>query len=461
MSTSSSSVLLQNLIRLSEPLKESLCRTPYTPPESYASVSVKSQLQSLLPNTPVSEPEVRIKVKNFALFCAALASSSNSTSMHLSWVPDSLSSSAVSAFEEFAQAYYAVFMHSKCLMKVGELELDFGGVVESEKKLVIELMPEVLPLLKSNIKESAIDASDEGDGISAASARAPVAYAILAAYQFRWFVTQVDAPYIGKLSHLLIPCALTALDHWSPEVKGQGMISFIYLAKNVKAEEIGGYADVILDACCQNIASDDEIWHYVVEMSVLLVTLTQQRNPRSSWYEKLLNEMLNHLERQPRNKQRRIAWLAHCEPLFSGLGLILLAHFRRLFPLFFKWMHADDDETVLLVLERMATVVKLTWMWNSLYIERSGLDMDMVGIKCPTWSHRSQFNAIWIKHKDDPNLTTLLPSLSEKEVRILVEHHLTKSYTQFYESSAELWYRFSKTLGAPDFGSRRIPISLE
>ncbi|KAL0317115.1 UNVERIFIED_CONTAM: hypothetical protein Sangu_2125800 [Sesamum angustifolium] len=327
MSTSSSSVLLQNLIRLSEPLKESLSRTPYTPPESYASVSVKSQLQSLLPNTPVSEPEVRIKVKNFALFCAALASSSNSTSMHLSWVPDSLSSSAVSAFEEFAQAYYADFMHSTCLMKVGELELDFGGVVESEKKLVIELMPEVLPLLKSNIKESAIDASDEGDGISAASARA---------WWLFWLPISSDGCY-------------SALDHWSPEVKGQGMISFIYLAKNVNAEEIGGYADVILDACCQNIASDDEIWHYVVEMSVLLVTLTQQRNPRSSWYEKLLNEMLNHLERQPRNKQRRIAWLTHCEPLFSGLGLILLAHFRRLFPLFFKWMHADDDETVLLV----------------------------------------------------------------------------------------------------------------
>lgn len=62
------------------------------------------------------------------------------------------------------------------------------------------------------------------------------------------------------------------------------MISFIYLAKNVKAAEVGGYADVILDACCQNIASDDEIWHYVVEMSVLLVNLTQKSNPRSSWY---------------------------------------------------------------------------------------------------------------------------------------------------------------------------------
>lgn len=69
----------------------------------------------------------------------------------------------------------------------------------------------------------------------------------------------------------------------------------------------------------------------------------------SSRYEKLLNEMLSHLERQPKNKERRIAWLKHIDPLFSGLGLVLLAHFRRIFPLFFKWMHADDDETVVLV----------------------------------------------------------------------------------------------------------------
>lgn len=66
-------------------------------------------------------------------------------------------------------------------------------------------------------------------------------------------------------------------------------------------------------------------------------------------YEKLLNEMLNHLERQPRNKDRRIVWLTHINPLFNGVGLVLLAHFRRIFPLFFKWIHADDDETVLLV----------------------------------------------------------------------------------------------------------------
>lgn len=63
----------------------------------------------------------------------------------------------------------------------------------------------------------------------------------------------------------------------------------------------------------------------------------------------MLNEMLSHLERQPRNKERRIAWLKYIEPVLNSVGLVLLVHFRRIFPLFLKWMHADDDETVLLV----------------------------------------------------------------------------------------------------------------
>lgn len=69
----------------------------------------------------------------------------------------------------------------------------------------------------------------------------------------------------------------------------------------------------------------------------------------SGRFERLLNEMLSHLERQPRNKECRIAWLELIEPLLNAVGLVLLAHFRRLFPLLFQWMHADDDETVLLV----------------------------------------------------------------------------------------------------------------
>ncbi|KAG6395353.1 hypothetical protein SASPL_145996 [Salvia splendens] len=431
-----SSSLLQDLIRLSEPLKESLLKTHYAPPETYATFSVKSELISLLPDATISDAALPTKIKDFALCCAALASASNSTSQHLLWIPSALSIRAASALEEFSTAYYGDQddAHAKCSTKgVAELELDLRGAADNGKKLLIVLMPEIFPLLKDRIKESAIDAKDENDGVSAASARAPVASAVLAAYQLRWIVENaiVDAPYIGKLCLLMIPCLLTALDHWSPEVKGQGMISFIHLAKTANAAEIGGYADVVLDACCQNIASDDEIWHYVVEMSVLLIALLQKNNPRSSWCEKLLGEMLSHLERQPRNKQRRVVWLTHSEPLLNTLGLVLLAHFRRIFLLFFKWMHADDDETVLLVLERLMAVVRLTWIRNSPHIERlidelvtlykdAALKVAREDIRSLTLqilkliqtSKRPQFDATWLKYKDDPNLAPLVPSLT-------------------------------------------------
>ena len=62
----------------------------------------------------------------------------------------------------------------------------------------------------------------------------------------------------------------------------------------------------------------------------------------------MLNEMLSHLERQPRDNECHVAWLKYIEPLLSAVGLVLLANFGRMFPLILKWMHANDDETVLL-----------------------------------------------------------------------------------------------------------------
>ncbi|KAM4100272.1 hypothetical protein ACB094_05G055900 [Castanea mollissima] len=84
----------------------------------------------------------------------------------------------------------------------------------------------------------------------------------------------------------------------------------------------------------------------------------------------MLNEMLSHSERRPRDKERRVAWLKYIEPLLSAVGLVLLAHFRRMFPLILKWMHADDDETVLLVPEWIRTILKLTWIRNTPYVGR-------------------------------------------------------------------------------------------
>lgn len=216
------------------------------------------------------------------------------------------------------------------------------------------------------------------------------------------------------------------------------MLSFIHLGKNVNATELSWYEDPVLDACCRNIASSDELWQRVVEMSVLLLTSTQKRNPRSSWFERMLSEMLSHLERQPFNKERRIVWLLHIEPVFDAMGVVLLAHFRRIFPIFFQWMHADDDKTVLLVFERLHSIIKLTWLRKSPYIDRlvdelihlykeaamrknretiRNLTLEMLIFlrKCKGL----QFETAWVKYKNDPDLTMLISSFDDRPIEIL------------------------------------------
>lgn len=59
----------------------------------------------------------------------------------------------------------------------------------SENEMVAEMMPELVPLVKGLIKESCVDAEEED--FVAASAKAPVGHAIVAAHQFRWMVSQV------------------------------------------------------------------------------------------------------------------------------------------------------------------------------------------------------------------------------------------------------------------------------
>ncbi|KAJ9160254.1 hypothetical protein P3X46_025672 [Hevea brasiliensis] len=431
-------VLYNLLTQLSDGILDSLSALNYTPPEG-STVSTKSILESLLSkqnfkrNPEITETQLHNSIKDFALACALLSSSQTSTHELLLWIPNELSITATAVLKEFSRVYFGSVFGDRNERRVSELLGLDCGLLSEEKRLVVVLMPEVLPELKGSIKESSIDKNTDGDEVSAASARAPVGFAIVAAYQFRWFISQVDYPHLGKVSNLVIPCGLTALDHWSPEVKGQGMISFIHLAKNLNDAEFGWYEDVILDACCQNIASADEIWYHVVEMSVLLVTCIQRSNPRSPWFERMLNEMLSHLERQPRNKDRCIAWLTFIEPLFHAVGLVLLAHFRRIFPLFFQWMHADDDETVLLVLKRVQTIVRLTWIRNTPYIERLVDELVVLYKEAALKKAREeirthvldilvllhqckglQFEATWDKHRDDPNLTTLSFSLRER-----------------------------------------------
>ncbi|XP_058787569.1 uncharacterized protein At2g39910 [Vicia villosa] len=427
MSESSPSTLRDTLLRLSSSIADSLAATPYTPHKT-SNISVKAFLEPLLTST---NSTIHASIKDFALACALLSSSTNTNSEFLSWIPNHLSSLATASFFELSQAYLAVF-DDRNSQKIEEFGLDCS-LVPAQKRLLLELLTEVLPFLKDGIKESAIDKSEESDEFSAASARVPVGFAILAAHQLRWFVTQVDYPHLGKVCGWVIPCVLTAVDHWSPEVKGQGMLSFMHIGKNVDAAELGGFEDVILDACCQNIAADDEIWHYVVEASITLMSLTHKSNPRSPWFERMLNEMLSHLERQPRNKERRIAWLKSVDLLFNGVGLVLLAHFRRIFSLFFQWMHADDDDTVILVMKCTYVVLRVTWIRNSPYVARTIDELALVYKESALRTARKEiranishilvllkeskgqhFNVAWDKHQSDPDLTTLSLSLSGK-----------------------------------------------
>ena len=162
-------------------------------------MSVKSMLESLLPRKTsisnrtegrrITEDQIQCEIKDFSLCCAALASAKGSNHASLSWIPKDLSVTAVSAFEELSKAFSANLNAGKST-RIVELGVDCS-LVSDDKKLVVELMPLVMPLLKSSIKESSIDHLDDCDEVSAASARAPLAYAVVAAYQLRWFVTQV------------------------------------------------------------------------------------------------------------------------------------------------------------------------------------------------------------------------------------------------------------------------------
>ncbi|KAF7103434.1 hypothetical protein CFC21_104424 [Triticum aestivum] len=408
-STAAASAALrrEDFLRVASPLRSLLAAAPYAPPEG-SDTSIKSLLASLLPST--SQPQTGGAGKeavDLLLFCAAArAASAEAPALH--WVPEVLSKASAAAMEEMAA--------------MGR----WAGIGE----MLVAMMPEAVPPLKAVLKDTGVDAND--DMMMIGAMKPPKEHAFVAAHQFRWLLSQVNYPKLGDLCWLVIPCALTALDHWSPDVKEQGMISFMHIAKNVKVTELSLYEDAILDACCHNIPADDELWYRVVEVSVLLLTCTQRSNPRSPWCDRVLSEMLGHLERQPLNKERRVTWLTLIGPVFDSMGLFLLAHFRLMFSLFFQWIHADDDRTVLLVLERIHTVIKLTWIRKSPYTSRLVDELVLLYKESATRKSREmmrnrimeilmllqkckgqQFEEAWKKHGADLDLTLLLSRFKE------------------------------------------------
>lgn len=147
--------------------------------------------QNFKPNPEITETQFHNSIKDFALACALLSSSQTSTHELLLWIPNELSVMATEGFKEFSRMYFGSVCGSRNEKRVCELLGLDCGLLSEEKRLVVVLMPEVLPELKGSIKESCIDKGTDGDEVSAASARAPVGFAIVAACQCRWFVSQV------------------------------------------------------------------------------------------------------------------------------------------------------------------------------------------------------------------------------------------------------------------------------
>ena len=66
-------------------------------------------------------------------------------------------------------------------------------------------------------------------------------------------------------------------------------------------------------------------------------------------YGAIMKEMLEDLERHRNDKARRVVWLQLVTPQFESMGIVLVAQFKRLLPLLYYWLHAQDETTQILV----------------------------------------------------------------------------------------------------------------
>lgn len=68
-------------------------------------------------------------------------------------------------------------------------------------------------------------------------------------------------------------------------------------------------------------------------------------------YRRTFCDMLDELERHLDDQDRRIAWLETIKPQLEAMGLVLVAHFKRLLPLIYGWLHAPDDMSCISVVQ--------------------------------------------------------------------------------------------------------------
>lgn len=304
-------------------------------------------------------------LQGLVLSCASMASAEEDAETPLSWITKDIQELANGIVKHLGTSFSDVgALEAQEAGETPKLKIEASIGVE---RLMLRILPNLIPKFKSQLRDHL---SKDHEGNFEASSSVSLASAIIAAHQMYWCLKQVKHPHLGPSCTLLMPCALMALDHYSPYIKRQAMKLFIHFTENLNPSELRWYKDAVLECATRSIVGCGELWPLVVQMTVRLVICMEGNNPRARWYRSILNEMLGELERHQSDATRFTVWLQHISKLLEAMGLLLVAHFKRLLPLLFLWLHAPDDSITLLVLNSCCIIIKHTWPRMPFHVER-------------------------------------------------------------------------------------------
>ncbi|CAM6102160.1 unnamed protein product [Calypogeia fissa] len=307
------------------------------------------------------------KVEDFLLCCATFAGGNGEYEATAMWTSTELRDLSLNLLASLSDVVHPV----------GDTKVSNGRKSLSDTNitsLILENLSSVLPRIKQIIQDSSGNTGSD-EILLKLSPEGTLGSSIVAANQMRWILSQLEHPNLGPHCKLVMPCVLTALDHFSPDVKRQAMRTCIHLAQNMNPTELRWYRDVTLDAVARSIVGCGDLWPVAVKMAVTMVTRIEGKNLRGSWCGGIFTEMLEELARQRDEPSRRSVWLQEISPYMEVMGLFLVAHFRKLLPLLFYWLHASDDQTRLLTLSKLQTVITYTWPRIPAHVDRIWKEM--------------------------------------------------------------------------------------
>ncbi|GAQ81835.1 hypothetical protein KFL_000920190 [Klebsormidium nitens] len=194
------------------------------------------------------------------------------------------------------------------------------------------------------------------------SEEAPRGAAILAAHQLSFIIRSIGFPALGPVINKAMPSVLTAVDHWAPPVKKQGLLALAHVVENVTVAELSWCGEVVMDALCKTaVGCDEEVWPVALPTLVTATVKIAGRDPRQKWYSHVLLLLLRDMELHYTDVPRRLVWLRGIPPLVDALRLFVVAHFKRLMPLLLTWLRAPDAETRVRTLDLLKLVILNTW----------------------------------------------------------------------------------------------------